>query len=271
MPVHQISATERAINEPWDRLRQEAEEAARRDAAMATFLNVSVLCQPSLEAVLIGRIADRIGSKAVPPDLIRLAYDSALKDAPSIGDAMRADLAAVQDRDPATTRLLDPVLYFKGFHALQTHRLAHWLWAHGRRDFALLLQSRSSEVFQVDIHPAVPVGRGVFLDHATGIVVGETAVIEDNVSILQEVTLGGTGKQGGDRHPKIRHGVLIGAGAKILGNIEVGPCSRVGAGAVVLAPVPPGTTAAGIPARIVGQAGCRKPAQAMDHVIDLAS
>ena len=152
--------------------------------------------------------------------------------------ALRADLVAVHDRDPACTRFLEPVLYFKGFHAIQAHRLAHWLLGHERRDFAFYLQSQASEVFQVDINPAVPMGRGIFIDHGTGVVVGQTAVIEDDVSILQNVTLGGTGKETGDRHPKIRRGVLIGAGAKILGNIEVGRCSRVAAGSVVLKPVP---------------------------------
>jgi serine O-acetyltransferase len=180
---------------------------------------------------------------------------------------LRADLVAVYDRDPACSRFIEPVLYFKGFHALQTHRVAHWLYKMGRRDFALYLQSRSSGVFQTDINPAVPMGKGIFLDHATGLVVGETAVIEDDVSILQNVTLGGTGKESGDRHPKIRRGVLIGAGAKILGNIEIGNCSRVAAGSVVLKPVPANATVAGVPARVVGQAGCAEPARSMDQVL----
>jgi serine O-acetyltransferase len=159
------------------------------------------------------------------------------------------------------------VLYFKGFHAIQTHRLAHWLWNEGRHDFALYLQSRSSEVFQTDINPAARIGRGIFLDHATGLVVGMTAVIEDNVSMLQDVTLGGTGKVRGDRHPKIRQGVLIGAGAKVLGNIEVGQCARIAAGSVVLEPVPRNTTVAGVPARVVGTAGCAEPARSMDQLL----
>ena len=184
---------------------------------------------------------------------------------PAIAEAMRVDLAAVYDRDPACNRYIEPVLYFKGFHALQTHRLAHWLYEQGRIDFALYLQSRSSEVFQTDINPAVPIGKGIFLDHATGLVVGATALIEDDVSILQDVTLGGTGKEGGDRHPKVRHGVLIGAGAKILGNIEIGACSKVAAGSVVLHPVPPGSTVAGVPARIIGAAGQKDPARMMDQ------
>ncbi|HEX2510958.1 MAG TPA: serine O-acetyltransferase, partial [Microvirga sp.] len=172
-------------------------------------------------------------------------------------------------RDPACTRLLEPVLYFKGFHAIQTHRLTHWLWNQGRRDFALYLQSRSSEVFQTDINPQARIGRGIFLDHATGLVVGQTAVIEDNVSMLQNVTLGGTGKERGDRHPKIRRGVLIGSGAKILGNIEVGECARVAAGSVVLQSVPRNTTVAGVPAKVVGSAGCAEPARSMDQLLSI--
>src|SRR5262249_4895740 len=167
----------------------------------------------------------------------------------------------------AVDRCIEPVLYFKGFHAIQTHRLAHWLWNKGRKDFAYYLQSRSSSEFQCDIHPAAKIGRGIFLDHATGLVVGETAVIGDNVSILHGVTLGGTGKEGSDRHPKIGSGVLIGAGAKILGNIEIGHCSRVAAGSVVLKAVPPKTTVAGVPAKVVGEAGCPEPSRIMDQVI----
>ena len=182
-------------------------------------------------------------------------------------DAFRLDLLAVFDRDPACTRVIEPVLYFKGFHAIQTYRLAHALWRSGRQDLALYLQSRSSSVFQTDIHPASVFGTGIFLDHATGLVVGSTAVVGNDVSILQDVTLGGTGKETGDRHPKIRHGVLVGAGAKILGNIEIGHCSRIAAGSVVLAPVPPMTTVAGVPARVVGQAGCAEPARTMDQIL----
>ena len=176
-------------------------------------------------------------------------------------------MAAVTERDPACMRLIEPVLYFKGFHAIQTHRLAHWLWNSGRKDFALYLQSRSSEVFQTDIHPAAVMGKGIFLDHATGLVVGSTSVIGDDVSMLQDVTLGGTGKERGDRHPKIRRGVLIGAGAKILGNIEIGACSRIAAGSVVLQAVPRNSTVAGVPAKVVGTAGCAEPARSMDQIL----
>ncbi len=172
---------------------------------------------------------------------------------------------ADHDRDPATSRFIDPLLYFKGFHALQTHRLAHWLYRKGRKDFAYYLQSRSSAVFQTDINPTAKIGRGIFLDHATGFVCGETAVIEDDVSILHGVTLGGTGKENEDRHPKIRQGVMIGAGAKILGNVEIGKGAKVGAGSVVLNPVPAHCTVAGVPARVVGCPQEAEPALSMNH------
>ena len=203
----------------------------------------------------------------VGADLIEQAFAEAIAADPEIAQGMRADVLAVLDRDPACKRLIEPVLFFKGFHALQGHRLAHWLLNQGRRDFALYLQSRSSEVFQTDINPAARIGKGIFLDHATGLVVGETTVIEDDVSMLQDVTLGGTGKESGDRHPKIRKGVLIGAGAKILGNIEVGKCARVAAGSVVLTAVPRNTTVAGVPAKVVGEAGCAEPSRSMDQIL----
>src|SRR6202012_1091998 len=192
----------------------------------------------------------------------------AAADDPCIVEAAKADIAAVLDRDPACTRLIEPLLYFKGFHAIQAHRMAHALWKAGRRDFALYLQRRSSQVFQTDIHPAAVMGKGIFMDHATGVVVGSTAVIEDNVSMLQDVTLGGTGKETEDRHPKIRHGVLIGAGATVLGNIEIGHCARIAAGSVVVKPVPNNVTVAGVPAKIVGEAGCAEPSRTMDQMLN---
>jgi len=249
------------------RLRTEAEEAVAREPEMAGFIRPAILNLQSLEEVVADRVAARLDHGAVPGALIRAHYLEAIAEDATLGGAFRADILAVADRDPACTRLLDPVLYFKGFHAIQTHRLAHWMWNRGRKDFALYLQSRASEVFQTDVHPAAKIGKGLFLDHATGLVVGSTAVIEDDVSILQDVTLGGTGKDGGDRHPKIRWGVLIGAGAKILGNIEVGHCARVAAGSVVLAPVPHNKTVAGVPARVVGEAGCAEPARSMDQIL----
>jgi len=251
----------------WNRLRDEAETIVHDEPALTSFVLGAVLQQPNLEAAVIHRVACRLGHGALPADIIEQTFHEALERDPTIAAAFRADINAVLDRDPASNRVIEPVLYFKGFHAIQTHRLAHWLWRQGRQDFALYLQSRSSEVFQTDIHPAARIGRGIFLDHATGLVVGSTAVIEDNVSMLQNVTLGGTGKERGDRHPKIRHGVLIGAGAKILGNIEVGHCARVAAGSVVLKPVPHNATVAGVPAKVIGSAGCAEPARSMDHFL----
>ena len=252
----------------WAQLRQEAEGVRASEPSLAGLMLSTVLQQKSLEEAVAHRIAERLDHPDLSASLIRQAFAQFAESQPAYRDALRADIAAVIDRDPACDRAIEPILYFKGFHAIQTHRLAHWLWVHGRRDFALYLQSRASSVFQTDIHPAVPMGKGVFFDHATGIVIGMTAVIEDDVSILQGVTLGGTGKEHGDRHPKIRRGVLIGAGAKILGNIEVGHCARVAAGSVVLKAVPPCSTVAGVPARVVGEAGCAEPARAMDQVID---
>jgi serine O-acetyltransferase len=260
----QVAAT---LDPLWDRLKREAEAIVVEEPALAGVVLGSVLQQPSLEAAVIHRVAGRLAHPSLAADMIEQAFQEAVESDPSLGAAFRADINAVLDRDPAASRVIEPVLYFKGFHAIQAHRLAHWLWRRDRQDFALYLQSRSSEVFQTDIHPGARIGRGIFLDHATGLVVGSTAVIEDNVSMLQNVTLGGTGKERGDRHPKIRHGVLIGAGAKILGNIEVGHCARVAAGSVVLKPVPNNATVAGVPAKVIGSAGCAEPARSMDHFL----
>jgi serine O-acetyltransferase len=254
------------VDPVWARIRQEAEEIVRREPELATFLYSTILHHDTLEQAVVHRLADRLDRPDIPGELIRQVFEDALEHEPAIGACFRADIVATVDRDPATHRCIEPVLYYKGFHAIQTHRLAHWLWQQGRKDFAYCLQSRSSAAFQCDIHPAARVGRGIFLDHATGLVVGETAVIEDDVSLLHDVTLGGTGKEHEDRHPKIRRGVMIGAGAKILGNIEIGECARVAAGSVVLKPVPRNTTVAGVPARVIGTAGCPEPARSMDQL-----
>ncbi len=248
----------------WRQIRDEAEAIAVREPEIASFVYANILNHDRLETAIAHRIAVRLDHKDVPADLIQHAFATAVEDEPILADIMRVDIAAVLDRDPACSRLVEPVLYFKGFHAIQTHRLANWLWRKGRTDFALYLQSRSSAVFQTDIHPAVPMGRGIFLDHATGLVIGETAVIDDDVSILQEVTLGGRGTETGDRHPKIRRGVLIGAGAKVLGNIEIGEGSWVGASSVVTRPVAPGVKVAGVPAKVVGLVGAAIPSHEMD-------
>jgi serine O-acetyltransferase len=235
----------------WSRLRREGEEAHSNAPQLGTLFLDSILNWGSFEEAFFRRVAVRLENHVVGLPALLDAFERAVRNDPSIARAALADVVAVVERDPACERLIEPILYFKGFHAIQTHRLAHWLWGRGERDFALYLQSRSSEVFQTDIHPAAPFGAGIFLDHATGLVVGETAVVDDDVSLLQNVTLGGTGKQAHDRHPKVRRDVIIGAGAKILGNIEIGAGARVAAGAVVLQSVPPGATVAGIPAKIV--------------------
>jgi serine O-acetyltransferase len=268
MAQRQVRATEAIgkVDPVWAQIRREAEDVARAEPELATFIYATILHHDNLEAAVVHRVVERLDSAEVPGELIRQAYCDFLHAEPATGAAFRADIVATVDRDPATKRLLEPVLYFKGFHAIQTHRLAHWLWTRGRKDFAYYLQSRSSAVFQCDIHPNARIGRSIFVDHATGLVVGETAVIEDDVSILHGVTLGGTGKEAGDRHPKIRRGVLIGAGAKILGNIEIGHCARIASGSVVLKSVPNNKTVAGVPAKVIGEAGCPEPSRAMDHL-----
>ena len=251
----------------WSSVRDEADAAVHNDPILAAFLYSTILNHDTLEEAVIHRVAERLNHEDIGADLIRQTFKAMLADQPEWSATVRVDIQAYYDRDPACDRFLMPILYFKGFHAIQTHRLAHWLWNRSRKDLALYLQSRSSAVFQTDIHPASRMGKGIFIDHATGLVVGETASIDDNVSILHGVTLGGTGKAGGDRHPKIRHGVLIGAGAKILGNIEIGQCIKVAAGSVVLSSVPNNKTVAGVPARIVGEAGCDEPSRAMDQLL----
>jgi serine O-acetyltransferase len=256
-----------SVDPIWDTLRQEARVAIEHDPLLAAFLYSTVLNHRSLEECVVHRICERLDHPDLQAVLLRQTFMEMLDEWPEWGSILRVDIQAVYDRDPACLRFIEPVLYFKGFHAIQTHRLAHWLFYRGRRDFALYLQSRASSVFQTDINPAAQIGKGIFLDHATGLVVGETAIIGDNVSILHGVTLGGTGKEGADRHPKIGNGVLIGAGAKILGNIEVGACSRVAAGSVVLKAVPEKSTVAGVPAKVVGTAGCSEPARLMDQIL----
>ncbi|MGQ5209980.1 serine O-acetyltransferase [Brucella abortus] len=262
-----VNAGLHQVDPIWHSIRAEAEEATRNDPVLGAFLYATILNQPSLEEAVMHRIAERLGHPDVSADILRQTFDTMLEANPEWSHVLRVDIQAVYDRDPAYSRFMDPVLYLKGFHAIQTHRLAHWLYKQGRKDFAYYLQSRSSSIFQTDIHPAARLGSGLFLDHATGLVVGETAVVEDNVSILHGVTLGGTGKSSGDRHPKIRQGVLIGAGAKILGNIQVGQCSKIAAGSVVLKSVPHNVTVAGVPARIIGETGCTEPSRVMDQML----
>jgi serine O-acetyltransferase len=258
----------RSVDPLWAEIRAEAEAAVAAEPALGGFIFATVLSHDRLEDAVCHRLAQRLNHSDVDAGLIGMTFADVMAEAPQLGRMFRADLAAVYDRDPACNRYLEPLLYFKGFHALVTHRFAHELWKAGRRDFALYLQSQSSRIFAVDIHPAARVGQGLMLDHATGIVVGETAVIGDHCSFLHSVTLGGSGKEGGDRHPKIGAYVMIGAGAKVLGNINVGNCSRIAAGSVVLKDVPQNTTVAGVPAREVGPAGCPEPARSMDQRVD---
>ncbi len=249
----------------WSALRHEAELAAEREPALGGFLYATVLSHTRLEDAVCHRLAQRLNHSDVDAGLIGQMFAQVLAQTPQIGEMFRADLAAVRDRDPACTRYIEPLLYFKGFHALVTHRFAHELWNQGRHDFALYLQSQSSRIFSVDINPATRMGRGIMLDHGTGIVIGETAVVGDNCSILQNVTLGGNGKETGDRHPKIGRNVLLSVGAKVLGNITIGDCSKIAAGSVVLTDVPANKTVAGVPAKIVGDSNCPEPARSMDH------
>ncbi|MGQ0486541.1 MAG: serine O-acetyltransferase [Hyphomicrobiales bacterium] len=263
-PTTRPQAVEK-LDPVWSRIREEAEAIARQEPVLGGFIFSSVLNHGSFEKALIHRLAQRLGNADLGADLVVQAFEDAVEAEPEIGFAARADIIATFERDPACHRYADPLLYFKGYQSIQTHRMAHRLWEMGRKDFAYYLQSRSSIIASVDIHPAAKIGKGIMVDHGHDIVIGETAVVEDNVSIMQGVTLGGTGKESGDRHPKIRQGVLIGAGAKILGNIEIGTCSRVAACSVVLHDVPANTTVAGVPAKIVGYAGCEEPARVMDH------
>ena len=255
------------VDPVWDRILEEAKEIVTDEPLMGGLVHAGVLHHKRLEKSLSFRLALKLSSAEMSESILRDMADEAHKADPSLGLAARKDLVAVLDRDPACHRLVQPLLYFKGFQAIQAHRIAHWLWKQGRTDMAYFIQMRTSEVFGIDIHPNAKIGVGIMIDHAHSIVIGETAVVGDDVSMLHSVTLGGTGKDDDDRHPKIGNGVLIGAGAKILGNITVGGCSRVAAGSVVLRDVPPCKTVAGVPAKIVGEAGCPEPAKSMDQLL----
>lgn len=252
----------------WSALRKEAEDLATREPALASFVHATVLKHDRLEAALSYHLAKKVGNEDISPMLAREIFDEALNADPEIGAAVRADLSAVFERDPACHSYAEAFLFYKGFHALECYRISHWLWAEKREGMALFFQSRISERFDVDIHPAAKFGRGIMIDHATGVVIGETAVVGDDVSMLHGVTLGGTGKQTGDRHPKIGRGVLLSMGAKVLGNITVGEYSRIGAGSVVLKSIPARATAVGVPAKVVSCPGCDRPSQEMDQFID---
>ena len=251
----------------WETIRQEAEEETKREPMLAGFLYATIMNHSSLEDALSFLLSSKLGSSTLPETSIRDLIDEAYKNDTSIADSIREDISAVCSRDPACLGFSNILLYYKGYHALQAYRAAHYFWNQDRKSLATFLQSRISEVFAADIHPAAKIGRGILIDHATSVVIGETAVVEDYVSMLHEVTLGGTGKESGDRHPKVRRGVLISAGAKILGNVEIGQNAKVGAGAVVLEDVAPHTTVVGVPAKAVGVPEAASPALEMNHRI----
>jgi serine O-acetyltransferase len=251
----------------WAALRNEAYAAAKSEAALASLLAAVILNHDTLGDALSYQLARKLGDQELRAMSLRDTIEEAYEADPSIVATAELDLKAVFERDPACRGYVQPFLFFKGFLALQTHRVAHWLYGQGRETLAFYLQSRTSELFQVDINPATRIGKGVFVDHGTGIVIGETAVIGDDVSMLQGVTLGGTGAERGDRHPKIGKGVLLGAGAKVLGNIRIGDYAKVASGSVVLKDVPAGCTAAGVPARLVNCPTCEEPARTMDHTL----
>lgn len=256
------------VDPVWERIKSDARETLTDEPLLGGMVHSSVLHHDTLERALAYRFALKLSSGEMSPQLMREIADAAYDAEPTLGQAARADLMAVYERDPACHSLLQPLLFFKGFQAIQAYRIGHWLWTHNRRDMAYMIQARVSEVYGIDVHPAAVIGKGLMIDHAHSIVIGETAVVGDNVSMLHSVTLGGTGKEDDDRHPKIGNGVLIGAGAKVLGNIRVGNCSRIAAGSVVLEEVPSCKTVAGVPAKIVGEAGCDQPALTMDQILN---
>ena len=251
----------------WRELREAAEQAARDEPRLSSLMSATILSHDDLASALSYQIARKLGDAELGPMSVREVCAQAFAANPAIVTAAEADLQAVEERDPAIKSLLQPFLYFKGFQAIQAHRVSHWLWTQGRETLAFHFQSRMSELFQVDIHPAAQLGAGLFFDHGTGIVIGETAVVGDEVSMLHAVTLGGTGAERGDRHPKIGRGVLLGAGAKVLGNIAIGEYAKIASGSVVLKPVPAHCTAAGVPARLVNCPTGEQPARTMDHTL----
>jgi len=256
-----------SVDPVWDQIKDDAHKAVAQEPLIGGFVHATILHHASIEKALSYRIAAKLSSNEMSMMVVREIVEQAYADDADLIGAARADLVAIFERDPACHRLLQPILYFKGYQAVQAYRVAHYLWNKGQIDLAYFFQMRVSEIFGVDIHPGAKIGRGIMIDHAHSVVIGETAVVGDNVSMLHSVTLGGTGKEEEDRHPKLGDGVLVGAGAKVLGNITIGHCSRIAAGSVVLEDVPPCKTVAGIPARIVGEAGCDQPSVSMNHML----
>ena len=263
--AHDYAASGVDADAVWRAMREEAAAKAAEEPILGSYFHATVLNHQSFRSALSFRLASKLDNPMLPTMLIRDVIGEAMADDGEILAAAVSDIAATHLRDPACADLSTPFLFYKGFHALQAHRIADWLWRQGRRTLALFFQSQISVGLGVDIHPAAQVGRGILIDHATGIVIGETAVVEDDVSILHSVTLGGSGKETGDRHPKVRHGVLLGAGCSVIGNIEIGAEAKVGAGSVVLEDVPAHVTVAGVPAKVVGTPVEETPAFGMDH------
>ena len=264
--MSRVAKEVRAYDPVWEEVRTDAHTLTQHEPVLANYLHATILQHTSLELALAFHLSRRLGDdNTINPQSLREVFDEVLAQDKEIGVVARIDLSAVRDRDPACHRLIEPFLHFKGYHALQAYRISHRLWQQGREALAIHVQSQVSQAFSVDIHPAAQIGKGIMMDHATGIVVGETAIVGDEVSMLHGVTLGGTGRETGQRHPHIGSCVLLGAGAKVLGNIQVGEGSIVGAGSVVVSDVPPCVTVVGVPARVVGKVTSGVPAREMDH------
>ncbi len=249
----------------WSAIIAEAKTEGEKDPAIRIYLEQHILRYDEFAPALAMLLSVKLGSKHFPPLVLEGLFEEFYRESPQAVRCAACDMVATQERDPAAVNYFEIMLFLKGYQALQSYRLAHWLWNNERKSLAYFLQNRMSEVFAVDIHPAARIGKGILLDHATSLVIGETAVVEDNVSILHEVTLGGTGKESGDRHPKVGKSVMIGAGAKILGNLKIGEGAKIGAGSVVLDDVPPHYTVAGVPAHIVGRTEVPEPSLDMNQ------
>ena len=249
----------------WQQIRLEAERLGQAEPVLASFFHASLLGHPTLASALAFLLASKLGDRDLPPMLLLQTCDQIYRDQPEVVETAAADVCAHFDRDPACVDYATPVLYFKGFHALQAYRFAHALWLSDRRGLALFLQYRIATVFDVDIHPAAQIGAGLMVDHATGVVIGETAVIGANVSMLHGVSLGGSGIGAGARHPQVGDGVLMAAGAKLLGPIHIGAGAKIAAGSVVLSDVAAHATVAGVPAREVGASAVDNPALTMNQ------
>lgn len=260
-----LTAVNSAALDVWQIIRLEALDASANEPVLASFYHAAILNHSNFQAAISFHLANKLDSQTMPALMIRDIFIEAMNADPSIEMAMRADICAHRERDPACDAYCIPLLFFKGYQALQAQRIAHWLWLQGRQCLALFLQNQISQQFDVDIHPGAKIGKGIMIDHATGVVIGETVVIDDNVSLLHGVTLGGSGCAKGLRHPIVRRGVLIGVGAKILGHIEIGEGAKIGAGSLVLEPVAPHTTVAGVPAKVIGRPVAAEPALSMDH------